>query len=526
MKRAASNEIYDSTKSKFRRLALPAAAAYRDRNRHLHFSLQRAMSRDTENVAPSLLNEPLLLRGFVKSSGGRRKRRSRRPESFSGSVTIAALCTAVVALGPIQFGFCIGYTSPTQESIMTSLDLTTTEFSWFGSLSNVGAMVGALISGQLADYLGRKGCLVCAAIPNIAGWLVIASAGGAPSLYAGRLLVGLGVGIISFTVPVYIAEIAPKHLRGLLGTINQFSVTTGILIAYLLGIVLSWRILAFIGIAPCSLLLIGLFFIPESPRWLAKTSHSSALKAALVALRGKHCDVSQELYEIEDGVEASRAQGKVKVTDLFQQQYRKPLIVGVGLLCLQQLVGVNALLFYASSIFESAGVSAGSLASLALAALQVVMTAVSAILMDRAGRRLLLMVSSGGMCVTCFLVGLSYYLQAHADSSLQTFVGIMALISLLVYIICFSLGLGAIPWIMMSEVFPSNVKGLAGSLATLVNWLAGWVVTLCFNPMLEWSSAGSFVIFAGICAITLVFVALRVPETKGKTLEEIQAHFR
>ncbi|MCO5560865.1 hypothetical protein L7F22_014485 [Adiantum nelumboides] len=125
-----------------------------------------------------------------------------------------------------------------------------------------------------------------------------------------------------------------------------------------------------------------------------------------------------------------------------------------------------------------------------------------------------------------FSCGTVLLLAGSCRQLVTMFVGIMALISLLVYIICFSLGLGAIPWIMMSEVFPSNVKGLAGSLATLMNWLAGWVVTVSFNSMLEWSSAGSFVIFAGICAITLVFVALRVPETKGKTLEEIQAHFR
>ncbi|KAH6556338.1 hypothetical protein KP509_1Z186500 [Ceratopteris richardii] len=347
------------------------------------------------------------------------------------------------------------------------------------------------------------------------------------------LLSGIYWLVVRFQVPVYIAEIAPKHLRGLLGTVNQFSVTAGILVAYLLGIIINWRILAYIGVVPCSLLLVGLLFIPESPRWLAKSSHSDVVKASLLALRGRNHDISYELYEIEDSVEASQAQGSVKMTDLLQQKYRKPLIVGVGLLCLQQLMGVNALLFYASSIFQSAGISAGSLASLALAALQVVMTAVSAVLMDKAGRRLLLLVSSGGMAVTCFLVGLSFYLQAiysclhgHSASSLQMFVGIMALVSLLVYIICYSLGLGAIPWIMMSEVFPSNVKGMAGSLATLANWLAGWIVTLFFNKMLEWSPAGSFTIFAAICVFTLVFVAWWVPETKGKTLEEIQAHFR
>lgn len=154
------------------------------------------------------------------------------------------------------------------------------------------------------------------------------------------------------------------------------------------------------------------------------------------------------------------------------------------------------------------------------------MTGVSAILIDRAGRRLLLMVSSGGMTVSCFLVGLSFYLQDHVSTALLTFVGIMALVSLLVYIIAFSLGLGSIPWVIMSEVFPSNVKGLAGSLATLLSWFSSWIVTVSFNTLLDWNAAGSFGIFACVCAATLVFVALTVPETKGKTLEEIQAFFK
>uniref|UniRef100_A0A0C9S1J1 TSA: Wollemia nobilis Ref_Wollemi_Transcript_25293_2087 transcribed RNA sequence n=1 Tax=Wollemia nobilis TaxID=56998 RepID=A0A0C9S1J1_9CONI len=475
------------------------------------------------------VKQPLLKHGKMYNSYNSFKERKNNSdiERFQGSAATAVFCTAIVALGPIQFGFCNGYSSPTQSEIISSLGLTLSQFSLFGSLSNVGAMVGAVVSGQIADYIGRKGALVVAAIPNILGWIAITLAQSASFLYFGRLLTGFGVGVISFTVPVYIAEIAPKHLRGSLGTVTQLSVTIGILLAYFFGLLLDWRSLAIAGIAPCALLILGIFFIPESPRWLAKI-RSTEFEGSLQTLRGSDVDISLEAIEIKSVVEISNQQTSIKLSELCERRYALPLFIGIGLLLLQQLGGVNGIMFYSTSIFESAGISSGNTASLGLAVIQVIMTSISAWIMDKAGRRLLLMISSGGMAVCLFLVGLAFYLknQFSGDTSMQTFFSALALISLLIYIISFSIGIGPIPWIIMSEILPVNVKGIGGSIATLANWFSSWEVTMTINMLLGWSSAGTFMLYALICVLTLVFVALRVPETKGRTLEEIEASFR
>ncbi|KAJ7568995.1 hypothetical protein O6H91_01G056200 [Diphasiastrum complanatum] len=487
--------------------------------------------------APDELNAPLLYRkgGSSSKSGRKRSRKSKEnlkdEQRFEGSVVIAALCTLVVAFGTISFGFSLGYSSPTQAGIMRDLNLSISQFSLFGSLVNFGAMIGAITSGRIADNLGRKGALMVASVPHLLGWLAIVFSQGALVLYGGRFLLGFGAGVISFTVPVYIAETAPRHLRGSLGAMHQLAVTIGVLLAYSGGLVLSWRILAATGTIPVALLLLGLCFIPESPRWLAKAGYEDKLVASLKALRGKNNDISAELATIkwQDAVEqSSKLQFSSNLFDLCKRSLFRPLLAGIGLQVLQQFSGINALMFYANAIFKTAGFSSAGLASIGLAALQVFMAGVATGLMDYAGRRLLLMVSAGGMAISCFLVGFSFYLQENIPplSHMQTFVSILALTSLLVYITAFSLGTGPIPWILMSEVFPVHVKGLAGSLATLVNWSSAWVVTMTFNFLLAWSSTGSFFIFSGICAFTVIFVALFVPETRGKTLEEIEASFK
>ncbi|XP_062155578.1 sugar transporter ERD6-like 6 isoform X2 [Alnus glutinosa] len=457
------------------------------------------------------LNKPLLHTGsWYRMGSGQSSIMSSRQASIMGpsaqtirdrSVSVV-LCVLIVALGPIQFGFTCGYTAPTQAEMIDDLELSLSQFSLFGSIVNVGAMVGAIASGHIADYFGRKGSLVIAAIPNIIGWLAISFAPDSSLLYVGRLLGGFGVGIISYTVPVYIAEISPQNTRGSLGSVNQLSVTIGTMLAYLLGMFVNWRVLAILGILPCAVLTPGLLFIPESPRWLARMGRTEDFEASLQVLRGFGTDISIEVNEIKRSVASTSKGTTIKFSDLKRKRNWFPLTIGIGLLVLRQFSGINGVLFYSSSIFETAGVSSSNAATFGLGVVQVIGTGISTWLADKAGRRLLLIVSSSGMTLSLFLVAIAFYLE--------------------LLVITFSVGIGPLAWVIMSEILPVNIKVLAGSIATSANWLTTWVVTLTANLLLSWNSGGTFTIYASVSAFTLIFVTLWVPETKGKTMEEIQ----
>ncbi|KAG7020510.1 Sugar transporter ERD6-like 6 [Cucurbita argyrosperma subsp. argyrosperma] len=483
------------------------------------------------------LRKPFLHTGSWYRMGSRQSSLMGSSQAIHDNSISVLACVLIVALGPIQFGFTGGYSSPTQFAITRDLGLTVSEYSLFGSLSNVGAMVGAITSGQLAEYIGRKGALMIAAIPNIIGWLTISFAKDSSFLYMGRLLEGFGVGIISYTVPVYIAEIAPQNLRGSLGSVNQLSVTLGIMLSYLLGLFVPWRILAVLGVLPCTILIPGLFFIPESPRWLAKMGMTEEFETSLQVLRGFDTDITVEVNEIKRSVASANRKRTIRFADLKQKRYWLPLSVlggdfedsiGIGLLILQQLSGINGVLFYSSTIFASAGITSSNAATFGLGAVQVVATAVTTWVIDRAGRRLLLIISSVGMTLSLLIVAVAFFVKdaVSEDSSLYSISGIVTVVGVVAMVVTFSLGVGAIPWIIMSEILPVNIKGLAGSIATLANWFSAWGVTMSANLLLEWSSGGTFTIYLVVTCFMVLFVTLWVPETKGRTLEEIQISFR
>ncbi|XVF62700.1 hypothetical protein PTKIN_Ptkin09bG0029300 [Pterospermum kingtungense] len=382
-------------------------------------------------------------------------------------------------------------------------------------------MLGAVTSGQIADLIGRKGAMRLSAAFCITGWLAVYFSKGPLSLDVGRFSTGYGIGVFSYVVPIFIAEIAPKNLRGGLTTLNQLMIVIGSSVAFLIGTIIPWRALAVTGLVPCIFLFVGLCFIPESPRWLAKVGHHKEFQVALRKLRGKGTDITQEAAEIQIYVETLQSLPKTGILDLFQRKYIRSVIIGVALMVFQQFGGINGISFYASETFASAGLSSGKTGTIAYACVQVPITVVGAMLMDRSGRRPLIMVSATGTFLGCCLAGSSFYLKDH--NLLPEWVPILAVAGVLIYIASFSIGMGAVPWVIMSEIFPINIKGVAGSLVVLVNWLGAWAVSYTFNFLMTWSSSGTFFVYSGFSAITVLYVALFVPETKGKTLEEIQA---
>jgi len=452
-----------------------------------------------------------------------------------GSTAPVFFATAISMLGPLMFGFSLGFTSPTSRQLTgedckvgeCSLVLTDTQLAFFGAVINVGAMFGATIGGTLADRVGRANTLGLASLPFLIGYTLIGLADGYGMLLLGRLLTGIGVGVVSLTTPVYIAEVAPTSLRGMLGSGNQLAITLGVMLVYMLGLNalgVTWRGLALLGTVPSAGLLLGsLTVLPETPRWLCSVNKMDKAAKSLKTLRGtSHVDT--ELASIQSALRSHANEPKATLKDLLHPGLRQQLTIGVGIMILQQFSGINAIIFYSKDILHDAGIENADLGALAVGGIQVLMTVICCQLMDRAGRRKLLLISTAGMAFSTALLSVYFNFKKVFSPAVGTALSFGSLVGDIVF---FSLGLGAIPWILMSEIFPSHTRGLASSVATLVNWSCSFVITQIFSAMMKaLTPGGAFLCYALELIFTFMFVLRLVPETKGRSLEQLEVFFQ
>ena len=433
----------------------------------------------------------------------------------------------LACLGPyvaaLSFGYMIGYSSPAIPSMQQLGVLEDHHVSWFGSLSSVGAMIGCVAGGMLVGYLGRKSALVACAMPFLAGWLLIAASADTMLLMLGRLLTGVASGMVTVAAPTYISEIAKKEQRGMLGSGVQLSITLGILAVNALGLSYDYTKLAYIGFTLPVIGALLTFRLPETPRYLL--IHGRRQEALQVLhwlnpdiLKG---DLEMECLDIEEGIDANQV---ISLAEMMKPELLRPLKVAIGLMVFQQLSGINVVMFYTVSIFEMAGYKEnGTYAAVVIGVVQVIFTLVACYMMDRAGRRYLLLLAGFGMAVANIILAVFFYTQEHYPGSE---IGWLALASLIVYIVAFSLGWGPIPMLVMSEIFPSHARGHASAITTVCGWTFSFLVTKEFSTVQLYAGPhGAFLFFGLSCLLSISFVYKMVPETNGKSLEDIELYF-
>ncbi|XP_021923674.1 facilitated trehalose transporter Tret1-like isoform X2 [Zootermopsis nevadensis] len=427
-----------------------------------------------------------------------------------------------VTLGAFALGNVLAWTSPTQGELEGTLG--TSDWSWVGALMALGAAVAVIPIGYLIDRIGRKYTMLGLVLPFTAGWALIAWAeDSAPMYMVGRFITGMMGGAFSLTAPVYTSEISEKEIRGTLGSYFQLMVTIGILFVYGLGSVLSVFTLSVVcGVVP---LVFGAAFIfmPETPLYYLQKGKKDDAQASLQWFRGRNYDVGAELQEIQTSVDEAAAQ-RLSITQAFRTtEAKKGLMVAFGLMIFQQLSGVNAVIFYTTDIFRSAGSTLeASTATIIVGVIQAITTFISTLVVDRLGRRILLLISDFVMAICTLLLGVFFYLKDETTDDVSD-LGWLPLTSVCLFIVVFSLGYGPIPWMMVGELFAPQIKGFASSFSCVLNWILAFIVTKFYSDLADsFGSYTTFWIFAVISGIGTVFVFFLVPETKGKTLDEIQ----
>jgi len=441
------------------------------------------------------------------------------------SMKFVTIVSMVSALGGLLFGFDTAVVSGAVGFMEDRFDLSKLQVGWAVSSLIIGCIVGVAMSGILGDRFGRKKVLITAAL-----LFIISSIGTAiPDTFSGfiiaRIIGGIGIGITSTLCPLYNAEIAPAKYRGRLVALNQLAIVSGIFLTYFVNVWISgsgdeawgvenaWRWMFGVGAVPGLLFLILLFFVPESPRWLIKQGRAAESLPILLKIHGEEL-AKKEVIDIKQSFKEESG----SIRQLFSPGLRIALLVGVGLAVLSQVTGINAVMYYAPEIFKATGAGTNSslIQTILVGFINFVFTIVALWLIDKVGRKALLLVGTASMAICLLVIGVAFH-TGHAA-------GPLVLVFILLYVASFATSLGPVVWVIISEIFPNRIRGKATAIAAMMLWAADYLVSQTFPPLL--SSAGpasTFWIYGSMSLIALLFTWRVVPETKGKSLEEIES---
>ncbi len=433
------------------------------------------------------------------------------------------LMAFVAALSGILFGYDTGVMSGAILFVGKDFDLTPTTNGIVMGGVLFGAFIGAIFSGRITDYFGRKKLLIASAIIFMLGAVGTALAPTIPILILGRIVIGLAIGVASYAAPLYISEIAPKRKRGALVALNQLAISIGILLSYIVDYYCSiygaWRWMLGLGFIPGLCLFIGMLYLPDSPRWILSKGWAAQARKTLQKIRGPHANIDAEIESIQETLKQEK---HTKWHFIFSKTVRPVLWIGFALAFIQQVTGINTILYYAPTILHMAGFGSATtsiLATMGIGVVFVVFTIVSLPLIDHWGRRPLLLLGLIGMALSLGILSYLFKDSMEIEGSMHW----VALSSMLLYIACFAFSLGPIMWLMIAEIYPLRIRGTGASLATCVNWASNFLVTVTFLNLVKFAGAsGAFATYMIFSIASLFFIYFLVPETKGVSLEEIE----
>lgn len=429
------------------------------------------------------------------------------------------------ALGGLLFGYDTGVISGAILFISKQLTLTKWQEGWVVSAVLVGAILGAAVIGPMSDRFGRKKLLLLSSIIFLVGAVWSGLAPDFAHLVASRIVLGLAVGGASSLIPTYLSEMAPADKRGGVASLFQMMIMTGILVAYISNYLLQdltfgWRIMLALAALPALALFFGGLVLPESPRYLVRRGDNEAAREVLAMFSKDEKMVEAELGDIE--LQAAAKTGGL--SDLFGPLSRPVLIMAMGLAIFQQTMGCNTVLYYAPTIFTDIGfgVSAALMAHIGIGIFNVIVTWVAVMIMDKIDRKKMLIYGAWGMGISLILMSVGMQLSGTGK-----FGSYLAAIALTIYIAFFSATWGPVMWVMIGESFPLNIRGLGNSFGAVVNWTANTIVSLTFPPLLGAFGTGNlFYLYAVMCFISIWFVHKFTIETRGRSLEQIEASLR